>query len=160
MTAPVTTASERNGAERPLYDMGELALSRTHSAGIAAAAGDTGFVVTPELAAETGEKDTDAPTHVPYSLARTIGIALVATFAMALSGAGTMSLSIALPRIQKDLNMPTSQLQWVSSAFALTNGCFLLLAGRLADVYGRKVAFIAGVGWHALWCLIGGFMHK
>jgi predicted MFS family arabinose efflux permease len=145
------------------YNMGEVPLARSTSAGIAAVAGDTGVVVTPELATSAGEANgasTPTTDHPPISMARTIGIALVTTFAMSLSGAGSMSLSIALPKIQTDLNMAESQLQWVSSAFALTNGCFLLLSGRVADVYGRKACFIAGVAWHALWCLIGGFMHS
>ncbi|KLT38369.1 MFS general substrate transporter [Cutaneotrichosporon oleaginosum] len=79
---------------------------------------------------------------------------------MSLSGAGTMSLSIALPAIMADLNVPEAQLQWISSAFALTNGCFLLLAGRLADVYGRKMVFVVGISWNALWNLVGGWMNN
>jgi len=157
--ATATTRNEKDNAD--LFDMGELALARSISGGIAAAAGDGGVVVTPELATEAAEKQGVPAVEAPQiSMARTIGIALVTTMAMSLSGAGGMSLSIALPRIQQDLNMPESQLQWISSAFALTNGCFLLLSGRLADVYGRKVLFIAGVAWHAIWCLIGGFMHS
>lgn len=154
LDAVTTTSREKD------YDMGELALARSTSVGIAAAAGDTGVVVTPELATEAGEAGNPGAEHPPISMARTIGIALVTTFAMSLSGAGSMSMSIALPKIQQDLNMPESQLQWVSSAFSLTNGCFLLLSGRIADVYGRKACFIAGVVWHAIWCLIGGFMHS
>lgn len=112
--------------------------------GLAAASAD-GAAATPEFATLAAERVASristkstlpprAEEHPPLSTARTIGIIVVATAAMSLSGAGTMSLSIALPAIMEDLSVPESQLQWISSAFSLTNGCFLLLAGRLADV--------------------------
>lgn len=54
--------------------------------------------------------------------------------------------------------MQTSDLQWIASAYTLTNGCFLLLSGRMADVHGRKLLFLCGLTWWSIWCLIGGFM--
>lgn len=129
-----------------------------------------GVGTTPELALEAGEaeeaRDLDLESAAPepefpvLSVWRTMAIALVATFAMALSGAGNMSLSIALPDIQRDLHVIDSELHWISAAFSLTNGCFLLLSGRLADVYGRKTCFVIGVAWYAIWNLIGGFMQN
>ncbi|CAK9787423.1 uncharacterized protein COLE_04489 [Cutaneotrichosporon oleaginosum] len=150
------------------------ALHRTTSPNIGVAAtsadGAGGAGVTPEYATAAAERIASRvsgksslpppPEHPPLSLARTIGIVTVATAAMSLSGAGTMSLSIALPAIMADLNVPEAQLQWISSAFALTNGCFLLLAGRLADVYGRKMVFVVGISWNALWNLVGGWMNN
>ena len=61
----------------------------------------------------------------------------------------------------KDLDIPEQRLQWVVSAYALTSvwfmafimshltnlifqGCFLLLFGQVADLYGRKKVFIMG----------------
>jgi hypothetical protein len=79
---------------------------------------------------------------------------------MTLSPAAQQGLNIALPIIQEELGILESNLQWISSAYALTNGCFLLLAGRLADAYGRKKCFIVGLGWYAIWCLVGSFMHS
>jgi MFS family permease len=143
--------------------------STSPSVGVAATSADGagGAGVTPELATAAAERIASrvsgpppAPEHPPLSLARTIGIVTVATAAMSLSGAGTMSLSIALPAIMADLSVPEPQLQWISSAFALTNGCFLLLAGRLADVYGRKMVFVLGIAWNALWNLVGGWMQN
>lgn len=140
--------------------------SRAHdTVGLAAVASGTGGVaVTPELAMGATERDHpppesgSEPVFPRLSLWRTVGIVITATMASSLSGAGSMALSIALPDIQRDLNIPQGQLQWVSSAFALTNGCFLLLAGRVADVYGRKQCFIAGIVFNAIWSLIGAFM--
>lgn len=142
-------------------DFAQLSLYRSTSAGIAGAPGEYGVVITPELATEAGEENEGAsqpPPHPTLSMGRTIAIALTTTATMALSGAGSMSLSIALPLIMEDLGMAEAQLQWISSAFSLTNGCFLLLAGRVADVYGRKACFIAGVAFNAIFTLIGGFM--
>jgi MFS family permease len=38
--------------------------------------------------------------------------------------------------------MNEHDLQWIAAAYSLTNGCFLLLSGRLADVHGRKKMFL------------------
>lgn len=141
--------------------MAELAKVRSYDkAGISATPGDGGVAVTPELAMSIAERDNPPPDYPPVSTMRAFGIIACATAAMSLSGAGAMSLSIALPQIMADLSIPESQLQWISSAFALTNGCFLLLAGRLADVYGRKWCFVVGITWNAIWTLVGGFMHS
>ncbi|KAJ8501416.1 hypothetical protein ONZ45_g12147 [Pleurotus djamor] len=51
-------------------------------------------------------------------------------------------VSIALPSISRDLSIPIGELQWVMSAYALTSGCFLLMIGRIADLYGRKLVFM------------------
>jgi MFS family permease len=54
---------------------------------------------------------------------------------------------IALPTVGSDLDIPTSRQQWIVSAYSLTFGCFLLLWGRLADVYGKKLVFVLGSIW-------------
>ncbi|KAG2354800.1 major facilitator superfamily-domain-containing protein [Suillus spraguei] len=45
---------------------------------------------------------------------------------------------------QKDLAIEEDQLQELTSAYSLSSGCLLLFFGRLADLYGRKRAFMAG----------------
>src|SRR4029450_8554173 len=42
-------------------------------------------------------------------------------------------VTVPLPSIQKDLDIPESTLQWVVTAYAITFGGFLLLGGRMAD---------------------------
>ncbi|ORY33741.1 efflux protein [Naematelia encephala] len=96
----------------------------------------------------------------PLSRGRLILIAGLVTFTMCMSAGGQQSLNIALPTIQDELGMKYSDLQWISSAYSLTNGCFLLLSGRLADVHGRKLVFLCGLSWYAIWNLVGGFMHS
>ncbi|WRT67059.1 uncharacterized protein IL334_004025 [Kwoniella shivajii] len=104
--------------------------------------------------------DSDLPplSAPPLSELRLFLVAATVTFSMIMSAAGSQTLNIALPRIQIDLGINDSDLQWVASAYSLTNGCFLLLSGRLADIHGRKLVFLCGVMWYALWTLIGGFM--
>ena len=51
---------------------------------------------------------------------------------------------IILPLISRDLNIPETRQQWVVSAYALTVGSFLLLWGKLGDVYGKRLLFILG----------------
>src|SRR6266542_4282974 len=54
-------------------------------------------------------------------------------------------VNVALPSIQKDLDIPESTLQWVVTAYAITFGGFLLLGGRMADLLGRRRIFIVGL---------------
>jgi MFS family permease len=54
---------------------------------------------------------------------------------------------IILPTIGEDLSIPESRLQWIVSSYSLAFGCFLLIWGRIADVYGKRFIFIAGSLW-------------
>src|SRR6478672_6368196 len=54
-------------------------------------------------------------------------------------------VNVALPSIETALDFSRANLQWVITAYAITYGGFLLLAGRLADLYGRRRVFIIGV---------------
>lgn len=46
---------------------------------------------------------------------------------------------------------------WMPAAYSLTVGTFILIAGRLGDLYGHKKLVIAGFAWYALWSLLAGF---
>ena len=54
-------------------------------------------------------------------------------------------VQVALPTMQRDLHANFTDLQWVISAYALTLSALLLTQGSLADRFGRKRVFIAGV---------------
>ncbi len=64
--------------------------------------------------------------------------------------------NIALPYIGTDLDIDQANLQWIVTGYALTFGGFLLLGGRLADLYGRRRIFIIGVLLFAVASLVGG----
>jgi EmrB/QacA subfamily drug resistance transporter len=54
-------------------------------------------------------------------------------------------VNVALPSIQHDLNFSQSNLTWVLDGYLITFGGFLLLAGRLGDLVGRKRVFLSGL---------------
>src|SRR6202165_3203055 len=54
-------------------------------------------------------------------------------------------VNVALPAIQNDLHFSQANLTWCVDAYLITYGSFLLLAGRLGDLVGRKRVFLAGV---------------
>ena len=54
-------------------------------------------------------------------------------------------VNIALPSAQADLGFSDQDRQWIITAYALAFGSLLLLGGRIADLFGRKWTFIAGL---------------
>jgi EmrB/QacA subfamily drug resistance transporter len=54
-------------------------------------------------------------------------------------------VNVALPSIQRDLHFSQGNLTWVMDGYLITFGGFLLLAGRLGDLVGRKKVFLAGL---------------
>ena len=65
-------------------------------------------------------------------------------------------VNVALPAIQRDLGFTTSNLQWIITAYSLTFGGFLLLGGRIGDLFGRRRLFIIGLVIFALASFMGG----
>ena len=54
-------------------------------------------------------------------------------------------VNVALPSMQRDLGFSQANLAWVLDAYMIAFGSFLLLAGRLGDLLGRKRMFLSGV---------------
>lgn len=65
-------------------------------------------------------------------------------------------VNVALPSIARELHFASGDLQWVITAYTLTFGGFLLLGGRMADLYGRRRIFISAVSAFALASLVCG----
>jgi EmrB/QacA subfamily drug resistance transporter len=59
-------------------------------------------------------------------------------------------VNVALPRIQHDLGFSRPGLAWVVNGYVLMAGGLLLLGGRLADMFGRRRLFLAGVSVFAV----------
>ncbi|MGE5128072.1 MAG: MFS transporter [Sphingomonadaceae bacterium] len=57
----------------------------------------------------------------------------------------TTIVNVALPSIREDLGFAETSLVWVMNAYMLTFGGFLLLAGRLGDLYGHRRLFLIGL---------------
>src|SRR3954453_16364556 len=54
-------------------------------------------------------------------------------------------INVALPTIRADLGASATQVAWIVSAYLLPFAAFLLVAGRLGDLLGRRRLFLAGV---------------
>lgn len=65
-------------------------------------------------------------------------------------------LNVALPRIGRDVGFSLSNLQWISTAFAVCAAGFTLLFGRFADLFGRRRQFLAGIALLGVASLVGG----
>jgi EmrB/QacA subfamily drug resistance transporter len=65
-------------------------------------------------------------------------------------------VNVALPDIQRSLNASFSDLQWVVDAYSLTLAAFMLTAGVVGDIYGRRNVFAAGLAIFSLASLLCG----
>src|SRR5271154_3959654 len=54
-------------------------------------------------------------------------------------------VNVALPDIQRSLHSSFADLQWVVDAYSLTLAAFLLTAGVVGDIYGRREVFASGL---------------
>ena len=90
--------------------------------------------------------------------ARAWGMLLVLCGALFLDAMDVSMVGVALPSIRTDLDMSTSSLQWVVSAYVLGYGGFLLLGGRAADLLGRRRVFLISLGVFVVASALGGFV--
>ena len=65
-------------------------------------------------------------------------------------------VNVALPSIRQDLGFSETSLAWVVNAYLLTYGGFLLLGGRLGDLYGHRRLFLAGISLFTVASLLCG----
>jgi EmrB/QacA subfamily drug resistance transporter len=64
-------------------------------------------------------------------------------------------VNVALPSIQRDLEADLAQLQWIVTGYALSFAALMLIGGKLADAYGRRLLFVVGIlvfTLASLWC--------
>ena len=64
-------------------------------------------------------------------------------------------VNVALPSIQRDLDTGLSELQWIVTGYALSFAALMLIGGKLADAYGRRLIFVVGIvvfTGASLWC--------
>ena len=82
-----------------------------------------------------------------------LGVILIAQMMLLLDAT---IVNVALPSIQADLGFSDEARGWVVTAYLLAFGSLLLLGGRLADAFGRKTVFIAGLVGFAAASAVGG----
>lgn len=94
----------------------------------------------------------------PESLVHEACFLFVVSMAQFLAQTG-LALSVISAHIisqsWKDVN--AGQLSWFAASYSLTSGTFILVAGRLGDLYGHRRLFIVGFFWYGLWSLLAGF---
>jgi EmrB/QacA subfamily drug resistance transporter len=91
------------------------------------------------------------------SQSRTRWYALVVICAGALMNVlDSTIVGVALPSIKADLNFSATSLAWVVNAYLLTFGGFLLLGGRLGDLFGQRRLFISGIALFTFTSLLCG----
>jgi EmrB/QacA subfamily drug resistance transporter len=69
-------------------------------------------------------------------------------------------VNVALPSIRSDLGFSAESLAWVVNAYMLTFGGFLLLGGRLGDLYGHRRLFLAGIVFFTAASLVCGLSNS
>ncbi|KAF7302552.1 MFS domain-containing protein [Mycena chlorophos] len=64
------------------------------------------------------------------------------------------ALTVALPTIGNELKFTQEDLQWPLNVYSLAYACSVLFFGRLGDIVGGRVMFLAGSAWFAIWSLL------
>src|SRR5918997_636602 len=77
---------------------------------------------------------------------RAWAVLLVLSGAIFLEGIDVSMMGVALPSMREELDLSTSSLQWVVSAYVLGYGGFVLLGGRAADLLGRRRMLLLWLG--------------
>ena len=85
------------------------------------------------------------------------GALLVLCGAIFLEAVDITMLNVALPAIRADLGLSTAMLSGAVSAYVLGYGGFMLLGGRVADLFGRRRVFLIALGVFVVFSVLGGF---
>jgi EmrB/QacA subfamily drug resistance transporter len=104
----------------------------------------------------TEDKNSNSPTSTKAgSSQRSVLLALIimAQFVVMIDFA---IVQVALPSIGREFDVSINGLQWIVTIYGLTLAGFLMLSGRMGDIYGHKKLFIIGILLFSLASLIGG----
>src|SRR5476651_2233275 len=100
---------------------------------------------------------TQLTPHRASSSSRQLSVLLTVCLAGMILPLNFVSGAVATPAIARELGGSAQALSWITNAFMLTFGCFLMAAGTLADEFGRKKVFICGVAGFGLLSLLQSF---
>src|SRR5215216_7956364 len=118
----------------------------------------TGLTAVDDLDGAEGET---VMTESPTSDSRTRWLALIIVCLGDLMIVLDVTIvGVALPSIREDLGFSESSLAWVANAYLLTFGGFLLLAGRLGDLFGHRRLFLIGTSLFTLASLACGLANS
>ena len=97
-----------------------------------------------------------SPSSLPKWDASVWGLMAVLCGVLFLDGLDVSMVGMALPSIESDLHLSTSQLQWIVSGYVLGYGGFLLLGGRAADLLGRRRVLLIALAVFTVASALGG----
>ncbi|KAG1788948.1 major facilitator superfamily domain-containing protein [Suillus plorans] len=100
----------------------------------------------------------ETPVHHELSLTRRLILLFMFCLAQFLDAFSNSALFSAIPVLEVSMGMTDSQSTWIMSAFQLTFASFLLISGRISDVYNPKTGFIGGVFGLGAISLCAGFV--
>ncbi|KAJ4389897.1 hypothetical protein N0V93_007369 [Gnomoniopsis smithogilvyi] len=164
--------SDGEGTLTPASASGDAYASKAGTAAsVSSIAGDDTRPVT--RAPSAFEQDLEAPRTLSrvQSLVQAVGqrpacfkntiqeVSFVtqATIAMSTTTFLVGATSIVTASIGADLGMSQAEIVWIAAASTLTAGAFQLTVGQLADLLGRKLVYLAGMGSFAVFVLLLGF---
>jgi MFS family permease len=70
------------------------------------------------------------------------------------------ALQVGLALVARDFGMTQGETAWILTAGTISSGSFLLLGGRLSDLYGRKKLLVGSYAYCCIWSIIAGFAHN
>ncbi|MCJ1466445.1 hypothetical protein MMC07_005064 [Pseudocyphellaria aurata] len=107
--------------------------------------------------AEDAHDDQKSESGPKWSPIREVTFIVIICSAQFLTQSGLGQTIFPLNLIGHSFGRQTpGQLSWYIAAYSLTVGTFILIAGRLGDMFGHKLLVIVGFSWFAFWSLIAG----
>ncbi|MEU7834580.1 MFS transporter [Nonomuraea sp. NPDC049129] len=80
----------------------------------------------------------------------------VVSLASVLTGLGGSAINVALPEIARSTHADATAASWILLGFQLTNTVLMVVFGRLADMFGRRMLYLCGLGTDTLAALLAG----
>ncbi|KAI0740199.1 MFS general substrate transporter [Earliella scabrosa] len=111
----------------------------------------------PSTALSPAQTLVDGRVPQKYSAVRRYVLLIMFCLAQFLDAFNNGALFSAIPELVDSLGMTESESTWLISAFQLTFASFLLISGRISDVYNPKFAFIGGVATLGVLSIAAGF---
>ncbi|KAI0739621.1 MFS general substrate transporter [Daedaleopsis nitida] len=112
----------------------------------------------PSTALSPAQTLVDGRVPQKYSTARRYVLLIIFCLAQFLDAFNNSALFSAIPALVDALDMTEAESTWIISAFQLTFASFLLISGRISDVYNPKFAFIGGVAALGVLSIGAGFV--
>lgn len=111
---------------------------------------------------------TRQPSHIPgmldpsppwdqINIFHEIVFVILLCVAQLFTQASVAQTIVPIQSIAESFNVTSpGEMSWFSASFSLTVGTFILIAGRLGDMYGLKLMYLLGFAWYGLWSLLCG----